>query len=787
MAKVTLEKLAKTINKPVEQLIEQLEKAGLPGKAAGDSISEEEKMQLIESLRKKDGGVVLRRKDVSQIKVQNKNTGPGTVSVEVRKKKYVGKKTPKQEEAKPAETPAPEPAPAAKETKPQKTPPQPARQTPPAPPEPPPPTPPPPPAPKKPSPPAAGKKGEGRRELRVAKDKRGKRKVKKKYVRPERVVQPKKQEFERPTAPVKREIEIPETISVGDLAQRMAIKSGELVKQMIGMDMMATINQMLDQDTAALIVEELGHAAKQVSETNVEKSLLADEPGAGGAISPRPPVVTVMGHVDHGKTSLLDYIRKSRVADAEVGGITQHIGAYHVTADKGTVTFLDTPGHAAFTSMRARGANITDIVVLVVAADDGVMPQTEEAIEHSRAVPVPLVVAVNKVDKENADAEKVKGDLAQKDIVPEEWGGQTMFVNVSAKTGEGIDALIEAILLQAEVMELKAATDVPAHGVVIESALDKGRGPVATVLVRQGSLKKGDILLAGQEFGRVRALLDENGRALAAAGPSIPVVVLGLSGAPAAGEEVRVVSSERKAREIAEFRRKKTREGKLASQARPMVAENIFERLDEERLSVLNVLIKSDVQGSAEALKDSLIALSASEIQIKIITSGIGGINESDIDLAVASGAIVIGFNVRADAQARKVAQAEDVQVRYYSVIYEAIDDVRKIMSGMLKPEVKERIVGIAEVKDVFRSSKIGAIAGCQVVEGVVKRGNPIRVLRDNVVIFEGGLESLRRHKDDVGEVVAGTECGIGVKNYNDVKAGDNIEVYERVEVQREL
>ena len=462
-------------------------------------------------------------------------------------------------------------------------------------------------------------------------------------------------------------------------------------------------------------------------------------------------------------------------------------GAYHVKTDKGNITFLDTPGHAAFTAMRARGANTTDIVVLVVAADDGIMPQTEEAIQHSRAAKVPMVVAINKIDKDSADPEKVKGDLAQQKIVPEEWGGDTIFVGVSAKTGKGIDSLLDAILLQAEVMELKATAEGAAQGAVVESTLDKGRGPVATVLVQQGALKKGDVLLAGQEFGRVRALLDENGNALLRATPSIPAVVIGLSGTPLAGERVQVVSSERKAREIAEFRCKKVREGKLASQGQPLAGDNIFERLEGEKASVLNLLIKADVQGSAEALRDSLNRLSTDEVRVKIVLSGIGGINESDVDLAVASGAIIIGFNVRADAKARKAGQAENMQMRYYSVIYEVLDDVREIMSGMLKPEVKERIFGIARVKDVFRSSKMGVVAGCHVIEGVVRQGSLIRVLRGDVVVFEGGLDSLRRHKDDVSEVNSGTECGIAVKNYEDVKPGDSIEVYERVEVRREL
>ena len=782
MANITLRQWAENIKQPVGRLIELMEKAGLPNRSADDTVSKEEQLRLVQSL-KTNKPITRRRKTASQIKTQSKVAGAGTVSVEVRSTKTLGeKKAVKKKTAATVVASADAPTPATAVTSPRMS--KPAAETlasvpaesakktlrpmvePPL--------------------PAAPPSGE-RRELKVAQDKRGKRKARKKRIRPEKVVQPKRQEFEKPTAPVKRDIEIPDTISVGDLAQRMAVKSGELIKQMLDMGMMATINQTLDQDTATLIVEELGHTAKLVSGTNVEQALLADEPGGGGAVVPRPPVVTVMGHVDHGKTSLLDYIRKSQIADSEAGGITQHIGAYHVDTERGTVTFLDTPGHAAFTSMRARGANATDIVVLVVAADDGVMPQTEEAIEHARAAQVPIVVAVNKTDKEEADPEKIRSDLAQQEVVPEGWGGQNIFIDVSAKTGQGVDNLLEAILLQAEVLELKAAVDTPAGGIVIESMLDKGRGPVATVLVRQGRLKCGDIVLAGQEFGRVRAMLDENGNTLESAGPSIPAVVLGLSGAPAAGEEVRVMSSERKAREIAEFRNKKVREGKFAAQSAPITGENFFESMEEKSPESLNVLIKADVQGSAEALKEALSALSGEEIQNKIISSGIGGINESDVALAAAANGVIIGFNVRADAQARKIAQAEGVQIRYYNVIYEAIDDVRQIMSGMLEPEVRERIVGIAEVKDVFRSSRMGAVAGCQVVEGSVRRGSPIRVLRDNVVIYEGGLESLRRHKDDVNEVAAGTECGIAVKNYNDVKPGDSIEVYEQVKVQREL
>ncbi|MGD8828929.1 MAG: translation initiation factor IF-2, partial [Gammaproteobacteria bacterium] len=500
----------------------------------------------------------------------------------------------------------------------------------------------------------------------------------------------------------------------------------------------------------------------------------------------RPPVVTIMGHVDHGKTSLLDYIRRTKVASGEAGGITQHIGAYHVETDSGIVTFLDTPGHAAFTAMRARGAQVTDIVVLVVAADDGVMPQTVEAIQHARSAGVPIVVAITKVDKEDADPERVKSELAQQEVIPEDWGGDTMFVNVSAKSGEGVESLLESLLLQAEVMELKAVDSGPANGVVIESSLEKGRGPVATILVRKGRLNKGDMILAGQEYGRVRAMFDEAGQEVESAGPSMPVVILGLSGTPQAGDDVVTVADERKAREVALYRQGKYRDVKLARQQAAKL-ENVFSQMEEGETQTINLLIKADVQGSAEALNDALTQLSSDEVKVKVVASGIGGITESDANLAVASNAIVIGFNVRADAAARRIIADQGLDVHYYSVIYEAIDEVKRAISGMLAPEIKEEIVGLAEVRDVFRSPKIGSIAGCLVVEGYVKRSNPIRVLRDNVVIYEGQLESLRRFKDDVNEVRSGTECGIGVKDYNDVKVGDQIECYERVEVARSL
>jgi translation initiation factor IF-2 len=564
----------------------------------------------------------------------------------------------------------------------------------------------------------------------------------------------------------------------------MSVKATEVIKALMKMGTMVTINQVLDQETAAIVVDEMGHKSKLLRENALEEALeIEQEDGVRGG---RPPVVTIMGHVDHGKTSLLDYIRRTKVAAGEAGGITQHIGAYHVETPKGIITFLDTPGHAAFTAMRARGAKVTDIVILVVAADDGVMPQTQEAIQHAQAAEVPMVVAVNKIDKPGADPERVRNELVQHKVLPEEWGGDSIFVNVSAKTGDGVDALLDSILVQAEMLELHATRDQRASGVVIESALDKGRGPVATLLVQNGTLRKGDILLTGQEYGRVRALLDESGRQVEEAGPSMPVVVLGLSAPPNAGDPAIVVPDERKAREIALFRQGKFREVKLARQNKVSL-ENVFAHLEDGENRQLNIVIKADVQGSAEALSEALTKLSSDDVRVKVVSSGVGGITESDVNLAVASGAILIGFNVRADNAARRLIAEEDVDIHYYSVIYDAMDDVKKALIGMLAPEYKEDIIGLAEVRDVFRSPKFGAIAGCVVVDGIVKRHNPIRVLRDNIVIYQGELESLRRFKDDVTEVRSGFECGIGVRNYNDVKAGDQIEVYERVQVQRTL
>jgi translation initiation factor IF-2 len=592
--------------------------------------------------------------------------------------------------------------------------------------------------------------------------------------------------FQKPTAPVEQVVSIGETISVSELASRMSTKGTEVVRTMMKMGEMVTINQVLDQETAVLVVEELGHKYVLTKSNELEEKILAERDSGQGDAVTRAPVVTVMGHVDHGKTSLLDYIRKADIADGEAGGITQHIGAYHVETDNGMITFLDTPGHAAFTSMRARGAKATDIVILAVAADDGVMPQTKEAVQHAKAAGVPLIVAVNKIDKEAADPDRVKNELAQLDVIPEDWGGDTQFIHVSAKTGEGIPELLEAINLIAEVQELTAVDHGAAHGVVIESRLDKGRGPVATVLVQEGELKKGDIVLCGFEYGRVKAMKDENGTEILSAGPSIPVEILGLSGVPAAGDEATVVRDERKAREVANSRQGKFREVKLARQQKANL-ENMFANMEEGDVSELNIVLKTDVQGSLEAITEALTSLSTDEVKVIIVGSGVGGLTETDASLAQASNAIVVGFNVRADATARRLIEQEDIDLRYYSVIYALIDEVKQAMSGLLAPEFRQEIIGLAEVRDVFKSPKIGAIAGCMVTEGTIKRSAPIRVLRDNIVIYEGELESLRRFKDDVQDVRNGMECGIGVKNYNDVKVGDQIEVFEVVEVKRTI
>jgi translation initiation factor IF-2 len=595
-----------------------------------------------------------------------------------------------------------------------------------------------------------------------------------------------KHQFEKPTAPVVREIEIPELIVVGDLAKELKVQAIDIIKVMMGMGVMATINQTLDQDTAILVVEEMGHKAKPLADVSDEAQVAHIIDNAEYELFPRPPVVTIMGHVDHGKTSLLDYIRESRVTAGEAGGITQHIGAYHVETDSGVITFLDTPGHAAFSEMRARGAGATDVVIIVVAADDGVMPQTKEAIKHTRAAGVPMIVAINKIDKDGADPERVKNELSQYEVVPEEWGGDDVFVNVSAQTGEGIDSLLENISLVAEILELKAPIEGAAKGSVVEASIEKGRGAVATVLVQSGTLSKGDFVLSGKEYGRVRALFNENGKPIKSAGPSIPVSVLGLSGAPMAGDSCLVVSDERRAKEIAEARRQQEKDSLFAVQQAAKLDAMFSKMKDGEKLEV-PVLLKADVQGSIEALRGSLLNLSTDEVIVKIISSGVGGFNETDVNLAIASGAAMIGFNVRADASAKRIASESGAEIRYYSIIYEIIDDVRDAMSGLLAPELREEFVGLAEVKEVFRSSSFGAAAGCLVMDGTVKQGLQIRVLRDNVVVFEGELESLRRHKDLVTEVVSGTECGIAVKNYNDIEEGDQIECFKRTEVARTL
>jgi translation initiation factor IF-2 len=835
MAEVTVRQLAKVVGVTIDRLLSQIESAGLEIKDADETISDKDKMQLLEHLRGAKSEVeekvaeapspkkiTLRRKVVGELK----QSGAGkakTVNVEVRKRRTYVKRSvvmaeeaarleeiekqkreaeaarkaeeealaKKREEEQRAKEEAEAAAAAAKAAVEQEklateaAPEQPAA------------------AEEKAAKVTREKEKElkreakearkereekskfGRTELHVATGKSGRRKKKQKG-KPVVVAPTGKHGFEKPTAPIIREVAIPETITVGELAQKMSVKAAEVIKMMMGMGSMVTINQVLDQETAALVVEELGHKVKLLREDAIEEALDREEAEVTGELVTRAPVVTIMGHVDHGKTSLLDYIRATKVASGEAGGITQHIGAYHVETAKGPLTFLDTPGHAAFTAMRARGAKVTDIVVLVVAADDGVMPQTKEAVQHARAAEVPLVVAVNKVDKPEAQPDRVKQELATLEVVPEDWGGDTMFVNVSAKTGEGIDDLLDSLALQSEVMELKAVKDAPGKGVIVESRLDKGRGPVATVLVQSGTLRKGDVLLAGQEYGRVRAMLDELGRPIDEAGPSTPVEILGLSGTPNAGDEAVVVDDERKAREVALFRQGKFRDVKLARQQAAKL-ENMFSQMEEGQVQTLNIVMKADVQGSAEALTDALTKLSTDEVKVKIVASGVGGITESDVNLALASEGIIIGFNVRADAGAKRLIEENGVDLHYYSVIYEVIDEVRAAMTGMLAPEFKEEIIGLAEVRDVFRSPKFGNVAGCLVVDGVVKRSNPIRVLRDNVVIYEGELESLRRFKDDVNEVKSGMECGIGVKNYTDVKPGDQIEIYERVEVKREI
>ena len=630
-------------------------------------------------------------------------------------------------------------------------------------------------------------KAPGRRQLHVARHNPNRKLKKKDRTRLSQKTQEEQAQhgFQKPVEKVMHDIAVPENIKVSDLAQKMTTKAGEVLKVLMGMGVMATLNDVIDQDTALLVVEEMGYTGVVSVEETVEDTLIEKSKPTGDQ-SARPPVVTIMGHVDHGKTSLLDYIRKAKIADGEAGGITQHIGSYQVDTDNGKITFIDTPGHAAFSKMRSRGANATDIIILVVAADDGVMPQTIESIKHAKKAGVPIIVAINKIDKEGSDLEKIKQVLSTHDVISEDWGGDVMMAPVSAHTGEGIDALLEAITLTAEVLEFSAVIDAPANGTVLEARLEKGRGKVTTILVQSGTLKKGDIMIAGLEYGKVKQIVNDQGKVLKEAGPSMPVEVLGLSGVPNSGDEVLVVESERKAREVADFRKAKEREAELQRQ-QAYKMENFLQKMEEGHVSTVNVLLKSDVRGSAQALVEALEELSTDEVRVKVVSSGVGGINNTDINLAATSEALVLGFNVRADAVARKTADSEGVRIEYYSIIYNLIDDVKAIMSGLLSPALSENIIGIANVKDVFRSQKLGDIAGCMVEEGTVKKDLPIRVLRDSVVIFEGELESLRRFKDDVKSVKSGTECGIGVAGYNDVQPGDQIEVFERVETARSL
>ena len=794
----TVEKLSQNLNKSPSEILKILETAGIVGKKKGDTLSNDEKLQVIKRLGKgKPSG--RRRSSTSQVQVM-RGQAAKTVKIEVRQKttyqkpkapspakkpktpltakkdtgKTVRKKSPQmtipqipQAEEKPKSKSKSNKQAKAKPTKEPKAPSTTeAEQT-------------------KPTGQATAQPEKSRKRLSIASDKSGKRTIKRHGRQAVKVTPSQKHGFEKPTQKVKREMIIPEHISVPDLAQGLAIKSGELVKKMMDMGIMTTINQSLDQDTAILIVEELGHCAVAEKREDAETGLVNKLDDENLEKFSRPPVVVVMGHVDHGKTSLLDYIRSTKVHSNETGGITQHIGAYHVKTDKGVITFLDTPGHAAFTAMRARGVEVTDVAVLVVAADDGVMPQTVEAIEHAREAKIPVIVAFTKIDKEGVDTEKIKSELAKYDIVSEAWGGDNIFVEVSSKSGQGIDELLDAISLQAEVMELKAPLSGNAQGAVIEATLDKGRGVITTVLVKRGVLKKGDILLAGMEFGRVRAILDERGNMLSGASPSIPAGVLGLSGAPSAGDEFIVVESERQAREVVDLRRQKERNKHLART--PVAHLDSFIKDAKQAVQSVNILLKADTRGTAEAIQDALSKIPGDEVKINILSTGVGGINVSDVNLAAASKAMVIGFNVRADAQARRAAETQGIAMNYYGIIYELIDSVKEMMGGLLEPVIKEEIVGIAQVKDIFRSSKLGVVAGCQVIEGTVRRGNPIRVLRDNIVVYEGELESLRRFKDDVKEVKVGTECGIAVKDYNDVKLHDQIEVFQRAEVQRSL
>ena len=799
MAEVTVKQLAAAVGSPVERLLQQMNDAGLPHKSGDETVNDQQKVVLLTALKKSHGEkeaepkkIVLKRKTTTTL---NTGSGKKAVNIEVRKKRTIvegeeNKAAKPAAKGKPGERkPGGERKPAPRTGAPSRPGGAPAR---------------PGGAPARPGAPSSpsgddrGKKkefrnkdkekgrgfndrgGKGRGGAGKRRDNddrsRGKR-------RPNDDAE---HQFQQPTAPIIREVELKgETITVGDLAQGMAVKAGEVIKELMKLGVMATINQILDLDTAILVIEEMGHKYTQVSDNALEDSFLEEIKVEGDQVS-RAPVVTVMGHVDHGKTSLLDYIRTTRVTSGEAGGITQHIGAYHVETDKGMITFLDTPGHAAFTQMRARGAQATDIVILVVAADDGVMPQTEEAVQHARAAGVPIVVAVNKMDKESADPDRVKNELGAKDVIPEEWGGDVPFMPVSAHTGEGIDALLDAVLLQSEMLELTAVENGPATGVVVESRLDKGRGPVATLLIQNGELKKGDIVLAGTSIGRVRALLDENSKPIDTAGPSIPVEILGLDTPPGAGDQFIVAESEKRAREVASQRFAKAKEVFQAKQQAAKL-DALFNMSGAAEASSLNIVVKTDVKGSLEALVGALQQLSTDEVKVTIVSSGVGGITETDANLAFASNAVLFGFNVRADAAAKRVVETNGLDMRYYSIIYDLIDDVKQAMSGLLAPELREEIVGIALVREVFSSPKFGDIAGCMVTEGSVHRNKRIRVLRDNVVVFEGELESLRRFKDDVDIVRNGTECGIGVKGYNNVKEGDQIEVFDVTEFARTI
>jgi len=845
MAEVTVKQLANDVGAPVERLLRQIVEAGLKARSENDAVSSDEKQQLLTYLRKNHGDddseprkITLKRKTTTTLKAGG-GARSKTVNVEVRKRRTYVKRAEMAPEAdrsdeveelenetaaavdapeSPAvETPevtASQPEagqaeeksePAAEEVSAEPAAPEIDINEIPA----------PPPDPdsvkeqRKPKKKKEKEKARDRDELEEGKPKkksaghRGPRSrpvdepvaalaedeedsTLRKPLRTKRKPKEKRHAFEKPTKPMVREVEIPETITVGDLAQRMAVKSADVIKTLMGMGVMATINQALDQETAVLVTEEMGHKAKAVSDDAFEEEVLEQiNQDFDGEKIRRAPVVSVMGHVDHGKTSLLDYIRRTKVAAGESGGITQHIGAYHVETDHGMVSFLDTPGHAAFTAMRARGAQCTDIVILVVAADDGVMPQTKEAVNHARSAGVPLVVAINKMDKEQADPDRIKTELAGMDVIPEDWGGDVQFVPVSAHTGDGIDNLIEALLLQAEILELEAVPSAPAKGVVVESSLERGRGSVATVLIQNGTLRQGDMVVAGGFFGKVRAMMNEAGQQVKEAGPAIPVEILGLNGTPDAGDELYAVADERKAKELAEYRQVREREQRLQRQQAAKL-ENLFENMGKDEVKTLNVVLKTDVRGSLEAISKALQDLGNEEVQVKMVYSGVGGIAETDISLAMATNSVIFGFNVRADTAAKRLVEQEGLDLRYYSIIYNLIDDVRSALTGMLAPEFREDILGIAEVRDTFRSPKFGQVAGCMVVEGTVYRNKPIRVLRDNVVIFEGELESLRRFKDDVPEVRNGMECGIGVKGY-DVKVGDQIEIFDRVQVQRQL